>query len=363
MFVRRRDRERETWDGFRYGPEGTEKEFRIQKCYPIDEFPKVAPTLLKEVSQVYYRMRKNSESDTWILDALETASKSAGRSGRGLLPMYDADEFLGEMRLVKSAYELEQMRKACEISSEAHIAAMRFTRPGVNERQVQAVLIHHMLMKGCSRDGYNPIVATGNNATTLHYNFNDQTCKDGDLLLIDYGGEYNYYTADITRTFPVNGKFSKDQARVYQGVLDVQKAIIGYLKPGIVFKELHEMGQSLLTDLMLDLGLFSGRKQDILSSLSYKKYYPHGIGHWLGLDVHDAGLYIKNGEPRPIEENMCFTVEPGIYLPADDMDLPPSLRGIGIRIEDNIRITATGCENLTQATPKEIADIEAVVGR
>ncbi len=363
MFVRRRDPERETWDGFRYGPEGVEREFKIDKVYPIDEFSKVAPQLLKEVDKVYYRLYKNAEADVQVQKVLESVRLLQGRTGYGLLPIFDADTLLGEMRLVKSEYELTQMREACEITAQGHLAAMRFTRPGVNERQVQAVLAHHFLMKGAAREGYNYIVATGNNATTLHYNFNDQVCKDGDLLLIDAGAEYNYYTGDITRTFPVNGKFTDEQGKVYEAVLDVQKKIIDFIKPGIVFKDLHDMGTSLLTDAMLNLGLLSGRKEDVISALQHKKYYPHGIGHWLGLDVHDAGLYYMKGEPRPIDVNMCFTIEPGIYIPADDTSVPKNFRGIGVRIEDNLRVTSSGSENMTSSVPKEIADLEKVIGK
>lgn len=363
MFVRRRDPERETWDGFRYGPEGCEREFKVDKAYPIDEFSKVAPALLKEVDRVYYRMYKNHEMDRQIQAVLESVKQMQGRTGYGLLPIHDADTMLGELRLVKSEYELTQLREACEISAQGHLAAMRFTRPGVNERQVQGVLAHHFFMNGSAREGYGYIVASGNAATTLHYNFNDQVCKDGDLLLIDAGAEYNYYTGDITRTFPVNGKFTDEQARVYEGILKLQKQIIDFVKPGIVFKELHDMGTSLLTDLMLDLGLLSGRKEDLIQALAQKKYYPHGIGHWLGMDVHDAGLYFKKGEPRPIEANMCFTIEPGLYIPADDASAPQKYRGIGIRIEDNIRVTVNGSENMTSSVPKEIVDLEKVVGR
>jgi Xaa-Pro aminopeptidase len=363
MFVRRRDPERETWDGFRYGPEGVEREFKIDKAYPIDEFMVHAPALLKDVEQVYYRMFKNPEADHLVQQCLERVKNMQGRTGLGLLAIHDADTFLGEYRVVKSEMELTNLREACEISAQAHLAAMRFTRPGVTERQVMGVLSHNFYMKGAAREGYNHIVASGNAATTLHYNFNDQVCKDGDLLLIDSGAEYNYFTGDITRTYPVNGKFTDEQARVYQGVLDVQKKIIEYVKPGIVFKDLHEMGTSLLTDLMLELGLLSGRKDDLIASLQQKKYYPHGIGHWLGMDVHDAGLYFKNKEPRAIEQNMCFTIEPGLYIPADDTSAPQKYRGIGIRIEDNLRVTSHGCENMTSSVPKEIADIEKVVGK
>lgn len=363
MFVRKKDVERETWDGFRYGPEGCEAEFKIDQAYPISEFKKIAPQLLQEVGQVYYRQFKNPEADELMKSVLESVKTLRGRTGYGLLTIVDADVLIGEHRLVKSEYELTQLREACEISAQGHIAAMRFTRPGVTERQIQGVIAHNYFMRGSAREGYNHIVASGNAATTLHYNFNDQVCNDGDLLLIDSGAEFNYYTGDITRTYPVNGKFTDEQARVYEGVLNVQKQICDFVKPGIVFKELHDMGTSLLTDLMLELGLLSGTKANLIESLAQKKYYPHGIGHWLGMDVHDAGLYYKKGVPRPIEANMCFTVEPGIYIPANDTSAPAKYRGIGIRIEDNLRVTTTGSENMTSSVPKEIADIEKIVGK
>lgn len=363
MFVRRRDRERETWDGFRYGPEGVEKEFGIEKVYPIDEFPKVAPQLLKGIDKLYYRMLKNPEADKLVSEAMDAARALQGRTGLGLTPVFDADQLLGEMRLFKSEEELVDLREACEISAQAHLAAMKFTRPGVTERQVQAVLEYNFLMKGAARPGYNHIVASGPAATTLHYNFNDQVCQDGHLLLIDSGAEYNYFTGDITRTFPVNGKFTDEQAEVYEGVLKIQKHIINYLKPGVRFKELHDMGASMLTDLMLELGFFSGTKDDVMAANQHRKYYPHGIGHWLGMDVHDAGLYFKNGEPRPLEANMCFTVEPGLYIPPDENGDAKNYRGIGVRIEDNVRITSNGCENMTSSVPKEMSDLEKIIGK
>lgn len=363
MFCRRRDVERETWDGYRYGPEGVEREFGIQKAYPIEEFLKEAPALLKEAENVYYRLLKNPEADQKVLELLDRVRISQTRTGNGLMSIHDADVLIGQHRLIKSDYELTNLREACEISAQAHLAAMKFTRPGVTERQVQGVLAHHFLMKGSAREGYGHIVASGASATTLHYNFNDQICKDGDLLLIDAGAEFNYYTGDITRTFPVNGHFTDEQGEVYAGVLKVQKEIIQMIKPGVVFKQLHEMGASLLTDLMLELGLLTGRKEDLIAANKHRKYYPHGIGHWLGMDVHDAGLYMKKGEPIPLKPNMCFTVEPGLYIPSDDSSAPEAYRGIGVRIEDNIRVTENGFEVLTAAAPKEIADLEKIVGK
>lgn len=361
MFVREKNIERETWDGFRFGPEGTKKEFSIDEVYKIEHFEEKAVELLKGFEDVYYRLFKNPDADKQVEKVLTKLKRAHGRSGYGLLTIKDADTFLGEFRLKKDETDLKNQRMACQISAEAHVAAMKYTKPGVNERQVQAVLSNEFYMQGSARPGYSFIVATGANATTLHYNFNDQQCKNGDLLLIDAGAEYNQYTGDITRTFPVNGKFSAAQRKVYQGVLDVQKQIIASIKPGIYFKDLHKMGEDKLTDLMFDLGLLSGKKEDVMKANEHRKYYPHGIGHWLGLDVHDAGLYFIKGEARPIEAGMCFTVEPGLYIPADDKSAPEELRGIGVRIEDNIVVTNSGCEILTSAVPKEISEIESLM--
>lgn len=362
MFVRQKNVERETWDGFRFGPEGTKKEFAIDAVYPIEEFQKQSVELLKGFEEVYYRQYKNKDADLLVEKVLLDLKRAYGRSGYGLLSVKDADTFLGEHRLRKDEDDISNLRKACEISAQAHVAAMKFTKPGVTERQIQGVLAYNFYMNGAARVGYPYIIASGNNATTLHYNFNDQVCKKDDLLLIDAGAEYNYYTGDITRTYPVSGKFSVAQRKVYQGVLDIQKELIAYLKPGIFFKDLHEMAADRLTDLMLELNLVSGRKEDVIKSNQHKKYYPHGVGHWLGMDVHDSGLYFLKGEPRPIEAGMCFTIEPGLYIPINDMSAPVELRGIGIRIEDDIVITATGCEVMTAGVPKEISEIESIVG-
>jgi Xaa-Pro aminopeptidase len=363
MFVRKKDLERETWDGFRYGPTGVEQEFGIDKAYHIDEFTKVAPNLLKDISNLYYRMYKHAWADEMVREVMETMRIAQGRTGQGYMSIHDADLLLGEMRLFKSEYELTQLREACEISAQAHIAAMKFTRPGVSERQIQGVLAYNFYMKGAAREGYNYIIASGDSSTTLHYNFNDQVCKDGDLLLIDAGAEYNYFTGDITRTFPVNGKFTEEQSIIYQGVLNIQKHIIGMIKPGLIFKELQDTTISMVVDMALTLGLLTGRKDDIISSQAYKRFYMHGVSHWLGMDVHDAGLYINKGESRPLETNMCFTVEPGFYIRADDETVPKKYRGIGIRIEDNIRVTSSGCENMTSSAPKEINDLEKIIGK
>lgn len=358
MFVREKDIERETWDGFRYGPAGTKQEFGIDEVYSIHEFTTKFVELMKDYHEVLYTLFKAPENDFWIQKAIVDLKKSSGRSGFGLLTIRDADTFLGESRLIKDESGLKNQRQACQITAEAHAMAMKKVKPGMTERQIQAIFSYEFFNKGCPRDGYNAIVASGNNATTLHYNFNDQVCESGELLLIDAGCEYNYFSGDITRTFPVNGKFTDAQKKVYNGVLKVQKKLIEMVKPGLPFKSLHDTATDMLVDLMLDLSLVSGRKEDVIKSLEYKKYYPHGAGHWLGMDVHDAGLYYVKGEPRPLEKGMVFTIEPGLYIPATDTTAPKELRGIGIRIEDNILVTENGHEVLTSAVPKEVDDIE-----
>lgn len=363
MFVRRKDPERETWDGFRFGPEATSSLFKIDQCYPIDEFEARTVELLKGVEKLYYRQYLNREVDEKVQNILLRATKAQGRTGMGLLPIYDSEELIGEMRLVKSEADLQNQRRACQITAEVHMETMQYVRPGMNEREINGFILYQMMKRGAVREGYGAIVAAGNNATTLHYVFNDQPCKPTDLLLVDAGAEFNYYTGDITRTFPVSGRFTDEQAHLYEAVLKVQKDIIAMLKPGLTFKELQDLGTQMLTDTMLELGLLEGRKNDIIESLEHKRYYPHGIGHWLGMDVHDAGLYFIKGQPRPIEENMCFTIEPGLYIPAHDTKAPARYRGIGIRIEDNLRITKDGSENMTSLVPKEISDIEKLMAK
>lgn len=360
LFVRRKNPERETWDGFRYGPEAAQKHFQIQEVYPIDEFEDRATELLKGCDGLYHHHRKDSALDAKVMDILEKLRRNYGRSGYGLISLHDVTEFLGEFRVIKEEAELENLRKACEITAQGHLAAMQKIKPGMTERQVQALLSYEFMNRGAAREGYNYIVASGASATTLHYNFNDQVCKDGDFLLIDAGAEYNYYTGDITRTFPVNKRFSKAQLEVYTRVLEVQKKLIDMVKPGVPFKKFHDTASELLTEAMIDLKLLSGRRDELIAANQHRKYYPHGVGHYLGLDVHDSGLYIsKAGEARPIEPGMCFTIEPGLYIPENDLSAPAEFRGIGVRIEDNVLVTSSGCEVMTKSAPKEVRDLEA----
>ncbi len=362
LFVREKDPLRETWDGFRYGPLAAQTEFMVDKTYPISALDQVLPDLLKTAEKIYYRLRQNTEFDRKLTQAMETVKTGRGRSGRGLQTIEDSTELVGEMRIIKSEIEAEWLQKAGDLSSLGHINAMKFTRPGVTERQVQGILEATFKLNDSPRLGYNSIVATGANATTLHYVYNDQTCKSGDLLLIDAGTEWNQMTGDITRTFPVSGKFSPIQKEIYEAVLTIQKSLVEMVAPGVLHRDLQVTAIDKLTALMIDFKLLKGKKEDLITNSAFKKYYPHGVSHYLGGDVHDAGLYQISGEPRKLEAGICLTIEPGIYIRADDMDAPKDLRGIGIRIEDDILVTSTGRRNLTVAAPKEVAEMEKIIG-
>ncbi|MCS6837617.1 MAG: aminopeptidase P family protein [Bdellovibrionaceae bacterium] len=361
LFVQPKDLEKEIWDGFRFGPEKTKELFLIDQVYTIDELPTKLPDLLSNVSGVYHRFRKDPKLDQIFLDTLDKIRLKKGRTGLGYLPIKDANQFLGEFRVIKSQEEIEIQRQACNISAEAHLAVMRYVKPGMNEREIHGYFIYQLLKLGASREGYGTIVAGGANACTLHYVFNDQNLIDGQLLLLDGGGEYFLQTADITRTYPINGRWSYEQSQVYQGVLKIQKKLIDMVKPGVTWKELQDQAVTWLCELILDLGLLPGRVEDMISSGSYRKYYPHGVGHFLGLDVHDSGLYIDpiTNQSRSLEPGMILTIEPGLYVPAHDES---PFRGIGVRIEDDVLVTQAGHEVLTKLCPKDPDELSQIIG-
>ncbi len=369
MFVRAKDVEREIWDGFRYGPQGCAQEFRIDKTFLVEDFDKEIASLLKNVDRVYYRFGVDREFDGKILTTLEGVRRTHGRSGKGTLPVLDSWELIGELRAIKTADDIELMRLAGKVSALAHIEVMKAAKPGMSEKQLLGIFLGSIYSQNADREGYGTIMASGANACTLHYTFNDQTCRDGDLLLIDAGAEVRYYTGDITRTYPVNGKFSSAQRKVYDRVLEIQKELCATSKPGIPFKNLQDRTIDFLTDAMIDLKLIKVPRTEAIERSLFKKYYPHGVSHYLGMDVHDTGLYSTPGEvgadprARALEAGIAFTIEPGLYIPVDDQDAPEELRGIGIRIEDDVVVTATGIENLTIDAPKEVADLEAIIGR
>ncbi len=363
LFVREKNLERETWDGFRFGPDLAAQTFGIERAYPINDFDRIIVELLEPVEKIYYRLNWNHEFDHRLFSALDALKQKRGRSGRGYPPIFDTTEVLGDIRLLKTPEEIPLIKKACEISAEAHVAMMKMVRPGVNEREIYGKFINEIMKRGADREAYGAIVASGASATTLHYRFNDQECKKGDLLLIDAGAEYQYYAGDITRTFPVNAKFTKAQKEVYDAVLHIQKQMISLVKPGIPQKSMQEECIKLVVQTLLDLGFLSGKASDNLEQKTYQKYYMHGVSHWLGMDVHDAGVYQYKGESRKLEPNMLFTIEPGIYIPLNDTSVASEFRGIGIRIEDDILVTNMGAEVLTSIAPKEVSDLEAIIGK
>ncbi len=361
LFVRSKDVERETWDGFRYGPEGAEEYFLVDRAYPIQDFEERAAELLLEVDQVYYSQFRDVAFDRRLQDTLLRVQTRARRSGRGLLPILDAYPLLGEFRLRKDDHELKMMRESAEIAAQAHIEVIKLTSPGINERALYGRFLYEIMARGASGPSYQGIFASGANATTLHYVFNDQECRAGEVILVDAGAEVHGYASDITRSFPVSKQFTSAQKELYNQVLEVQKKIIALMRPGTNYSQLQETTVAALVEVMLDHKLLKGSPQEIIEKGSYRKYYPHGVSHFLGLDVHDAGkTELAKGQGRPLEERMVLTVEPGIYIPAQDLEAPPELRGLGIRIEDDVLITAEGPEVLTQGVPKEVHEIEAL---
>ncbi len=360
LFVQPRDPEKEMWEGERYGLEGAQAIFGANEAFPIQEFAKKLPDFLLESDRIFYRVGLHAERDRHMVEILESCRRGLGRTGRSMLSIEDPSGPVGEMRLFKGPEEVEHLRKGCQVSALAHLAVMKEVRPGMNEFEVEASVDYHFRKAGCARLGYPSIVAGGKNATCLHYRSNNDVLRDGELLLIDAGGEYQYYSADITRTFPIGRKFTQDQAQVYDLVLRSQKVGIEMTRPGATLPGIHKQVCLTLIDGLLSLGLLKGNSDGILKSGEYKRFYPHNTSHWLGMDVHDVGLYIQNGEPRPLEPGMVLTIEPGFYVQPSDRETPLGYRNIGIRIEDDILVTAQGCEVLSAEVPKERSEIEAL---
>ncbi|MBS0319472.1 MAG: aminopeptidase P N-terminal domain-containing protein [Proteobacteria bacterium] len=359
LFCREKNEEREIWDGFRYGPDAAREIFGFDEAHPIGELDRVLADLASDRPALYTPL---GMSDQWDRKVAQTLNDVRNRVRTGVTApetVVDVRGALDSMRLVKDAHEIALMKKACAISSEAHVQAMRNTRPGQFEYQAEAELAYVFLREGAQAVAYPSIVASGPNACVLHYRDNNRRMMDGDLLLIDAGCEYQGYASDITRTFPVNGKFTGPQRDVYELVLQSQLACLDAIKPGIDFHEYHGVAERVLAQGYIDLGLCSGTLDGVLESGAYKQFYMHRAGHWLGMDVHDAGQYRVNGASVKLAPGMVLTVEPGTYIrPADNV--PEAFWNIGIRIEDDVLVTAAGHENLTAACPKTVAAIEAL---
>jgi Xaa-Pro aminopeptidase len=360
LFCRERNPEREIWDGFRYGPEAARERFGFDEAYSIEALDREMTRLLENQAALFYPMGADAHWDARAMGWLNAVRARARAGVAAPQRVQDVRAIVDDMRLVKDEHEAGVMRRAARIAAAAHRRAMQRTRPGRNEYEIEAELLYEFRRNGAQFPAYSPIVAGGANACVLHYVFNDAPLRDGDLLLIDAGCELDGYASDITRTFPVNGRFSAAQREVYELVLASQRAALDAVRPGRAWNEPHDAAVKVLAQGMLELKLLTGTLGEVLEKETYKRFYMHRTGHWLGLDVHDAGDYKHGGQWRPLAPGMALTVEPGLYIRAED-DVPERLRNIGVRIEDDVLVTERGCEVLTVEALKSVADIEALM--
>ena len=358
LFCREKNLEREIWDGYRYGPDAAKDIFRFDEAFPIEKLGEELPKLMADRIAVHTPVGMGASWDAQIAAAINAVRNMARTGVSAPNSVIDVRAAIDDMRLIKDMHEIALMRRAAEISSMAHARAMKTARPGQYEYHVEAELIHEFVRQGARTPAYNHIVASGSNACVLHYNDSNRKMQDGDLLLIDAGCEYEGYASDITRTFPVNGKFTDPQREVYQAVLNAQLACMDVLKPGIAFNEYHEVAIRVLSQGMLDLGLLKGSLDQVIESKTYMQFYMHRAGHWIGMDVHDAGDYRKKGVWQTLQPGMMITNEPGLYI-RPDAAVPEHFWNIGVRIEDDVLITADGNDNLTITAPKTVAEVEA----
>jgi len=361
LFCPPRDPQMEIWTGYRAGPEGCVRDFGADQAFALEELEQQMPRLLDGVHRLYYALGSDEALDTRVRGWLNQVRAQSRQGAQAPEELVLLDNLLHEQRLFKSAAELDVMRRAAEISAEAHCRAMRLSRPGLYEYQLEAEITGYCMQQGARFQAYSPIVGGGANGCILHYIDNSAELKDGDLVLIDAGCELDNYASDITRTFPVNGRFSPQQRALYQLVLDTQLACIDAMQPGVLWNRIHDLSVELLTEGLIELGLLQGERDALIEAGAYRRFYMHRIGHWLGMDVHDVGQYKLDGEWRPLEPGMVMTIEPGLYVAPDDDSVAPEWRGIGIRIEDDVLVTEQGPDVLTAAVPKTIADIEALM--
>lgn len=362
LFCRERDREMEIWNGYRAGVDGAVDDYEADEAYAIDLLDEEILEKLQNKDKLFYRVGHSAEFDARVAKWIAQASGESRRGKSAPAQIVQLDRIVDEMRLHKDANEIELMQIASDISAEAHTRAMQTVRPGMMEYALEAELNYVFGKNGCV-PSYNSIVGGGENACILHYVENDKELKDGDLVLIDAACEYQFYASDITRTFPVNGKFSPEQKALYNIVLDAQIAAINAVQIGNSYKEPHNVAVRILVQGLLDLDIMQGNIEEIIETESFRQFYMHGTGHWLGMDVHDVGAYKTNGEWRSYEEGMVVTVEPGLYIAPDDETVDPKWRGIGIRIEDDVVATQNGPLVLTAKVVKTVEDIEALMAK
>jgi Xaa-Pro aminopeptidase len=372
LFVRPRDPERAIWDGYRAGVEGAKSDYSADEAFPIAEFDEKLPEILDGPASLYYAFgHANSELDEKIIRQLTLMRETNRRPLEAPQTIVDPTSILHEMRVFKSEAEVEIMQRAADIAAAAHVEAMQTARAGMKEYEVEAMLEASFRRQGAAGSSYTSIVGSGANATTLHYITNQDTLRDGDLLLVDAGAEYLGYASDITRTFPINGKFTEAQRDIYDLVLKTQMSCIDMVRPGVRLEDLKTHSVEMLTEGMVKLGLLKGDPAKLIEEKKYMQFYMHNLGHFLGIDVHDAGRYYFNGESRPAEPGMVMTIEPGLYISPDtknipegfNQDVPAKYLGIGVRIEDDVLVTEKGARVLTDKVPKDAGEIEALMAR
>ncbi len=362
LFLREKDPKLETWTGRRLGLDAAPEALGVDEAHSIEDLWDLLPSLLKNYERLMYRVGLDEARDR---EVLATIKGLRARARGGVLPpveLVDPAPVLHELRLRKDEAELEKMRAAALITGEAHRAAMAEAAPGIGENEIDAVIEYTFRKRGSTGMAYTTIAAGGDNACILHYVENDATLVDGELILVDAGCEVDFYASDVTRTFPVNGTFSLEQRALYDLVLEAELAAIEAVKPGVRFDEIHATAQRVLVRGLIRLGLLEGTEEEVIESGAHEHFTIHKTSHWLGLDVHDCGSYTKDGEARLLEPGMVLTVEPGLYITADEEDVEARWRGIGIRIEDDILVTESGHENLTAAIPKTVDEVEAACG-
>ncbi|OLS63200.1 Xaa-Pro aminopeptidase [Pseudomonas putida] len=361
LFCRERNPEREQWDGLRAGQEGAIRDFGADDAFPISDIDDILPGLIEGRDRVYSAMGSNAEFDRRLMEWINVIRSKARLGAQPPNEFVALDHLLHDMRLYKSAAEVKVMREAAAISARAHVRAMQASRAGLYEYSLEAELDYEFRKGGAKMPAYGSIVAAGRNGCILHYQENDAPLKDGDLVLIDAGCEIDCYASDITRTFPVNGVFSAEQKAIYELVLASQEAAFAEIAPGKHWNQAHEATVRVITEGLVTLGLLKGAVDELIETEAYRAFYMHRAGHWLGMDVHDVGEYKVGGQWRVLEPGMALTVEPGIYIAADNQNVAKKWRGIGVRIEDDVVVTKNGCEILTTGVPKTVAEIEALM--
>ena len=362
LFVRPKNRQAEIWNGKRVGVKNARRHYGADKAYSIEKFSEKIGKYLQGAERLYYTLGSNQDVDTEILARFTQSVRSRIRSGKGFDTLVDPSPILSELRLIKNETEQQRLRLATEITVAGHVAAMKAIRPGLYEYELEALVDSTFRMNGANGAAFPTIVASGGNATTLHYTTNDCRIEDNTLVLIDAGAEYERYSGDVTRTFPANGTFTDAQREIYQLVLEAHYAIIDCIRPGVSINEPHQKSIELLTEGMLSLGLLKGKAKQLIEKEKYRKFYMYRVGHMLGLDVHDVNcVHESSGDFKTFQPGMVMTIEPGLYVAEDRGNVPPAYLGIGVRIEDDILVTETGCEVLTSGVPKEIDEVEDLI--